>query len=363
MQNSMQTLQVAIEHGEYDIHIGRALNKSALLQPFIENKQVLIVSNTTIAPLYMDSMLADCAAASTVAQAILADGECHKTLETMQQIYDVLMQHNFNRDCVIIALGGGVVGDMAGFAAASFQRGVDFIQIPTTLLSQVDSSVGGKTGVNHALGKNMIGAFKQPKLVLIETDTLKTLPKREVSAGIAEVIKYALINDADFLTWLQTNMVSLLALKDDVVAEAIYRSCQHKATIVAEDEFEAGRRALLNLGHTFGHAIENHMGYGEWLHGEAVAVGMLQAAYLSAQLGWITDTDVLTLRQLLEEANLPVQPPEMPVDTALELMSRDKKVKSGKIRLVLLKQLGQAIITDDFEYDALKRTLEVKSLA
>lgn len=358
----MKTLFVNIPAHSYHIHIGHSLDFQTLLMPFVAKKQVMIISNTTVAPLYLEHIKDACSDASTVQSYALPDGEQYKNSESMQAIYDALMQAGFHRDCVIIALGGGVVGDMAGFAAATFQRGVDFIQIPTTLLSQVDSSVGGKTGINHALGKNMIGAFKQPKVVLIDTNTLKTLDAREVSAGLAEIIKYALIADIAFLDWLEEHMDALIQLDDQALLTAIYQSCQHKALIVEQDEFEAGKRALLNLGHTFGHAIENHMGYGAWLHGEAVAVGMLQAAHMSYLQGWIAASDVNRVYHILAKAKLPIAPPNMPVDTAINLMMRDKKVKAGQLRLILLKQLGQAFITSDFEQAYLKQTLQTSSL-
>jgi 3-dehydroquinate synthase len=259
-----------------------------------------------------------------------------------------------------LALGGGVVGDMAGFAAASFQRGVDFIQIPTTLLSQVDSSVGGKTGVNHPLGKNMIGAFKQPKLVIADMSLLTTLPDRELSAGLAEVIKYALIGDVEFLDWLELHMQGLMNRDADLLVEAVFRSCQHKARIVAADEHEQGDRALLNLGHTFGHAIESFMGYGRWLHGEAVAIGMLMAADLSKRLGWISYEDVARIRRILIEAKLPVVVPDISSDAFLSLMGQDKKVLDGQLRLVLLKEMGQAVITREFDFNLLLQTLQNK---
>lgn len=353
----MQTLHVNIPNYSYPIYIGNQLNVSELLKPVVENKQVMVVTNTTVEPLYLADLKSRLTHVVDVKVCVLPDGEEFKNQESINKIYDSLMKAGFNRDCVLIALGGGVIGDMTGFAAASFQRGVDFVQIPTTLLSQVDSSVGGKTGINHALGKNMIGAFKQPKMVIINTKTLTTLPKREVSAGLAEIIKYALITDTDFLYWLETNMEDLVNLDMKLIGESVYRSCQHKSNIVVEDEFEAGRRALLNLGHTFGHAIENHMGYGEWLHGEAVGFGMLQAAFMSYLHGWLSEEDVNRVRNVLIAANLPVESPDMSVDDALSLMMRDKKVKSGKVRLILLKALGNAFITSDFDQDKLVETL------
>lgn len=342
----MHTLQVALGARSYPIHIGQGLlGQPELLRPHIRGQQVLIVSNSTVAPLYLDrlrSALQD----RVVAECILPDGEAYKDLAHLDQIFTTLLSHRFNRDCTLIALGGGVVGDMTGFAAAAYQRGVDFIQIPTTLLSQVDSSVGGKTGVNHALGKNMIGAFKQPNVVVIDTDVLSTLPDRELRAGIAEVIKYGLIRDLPFLEWLEASMPALLSRDPLALAEAIRRSCENKAAVVAADELEQNDvRALLNLGHTFGHAIETGMGYGVWLHGEAVATGMLMAADLSMRLGWIASADVQRVRDLLLRSELPVEPPAMSADEYLEYMAVDKKVKDGQLRLVLLKQLGQAVVS------------------
>ncbi|MEY2863299.1 MAG: hypothetical protein RLY58_1006 [Pseudomonadota bacterium] len=354
----MQTLTVALGERSYPIHIGSAIDLQTMLIPMVAGRQVMIVSNTTVAPLYLahyqDALTQ---AGKHVATCILPDGEAYKTLDTLTLIYDALLSHRFNRDCTVLALGGGVVGDMAGFAAASFQRGVDFIQVPTTLLSQVDSSVGGKTGVNHPLGKNMIGAFKQPTLVLADMSQLATLPDRELSAGLAEVIKYALIGDTEFLCWLEQHMPALVARDASLLAEAVYRSCAHKARIVAADEHELGERALLNLGHTFGHAIESHMGYGVWLHGEAVAVGMLMAADLSMRLGWLTMADVLRIRTLLQAARLPVDPPAMSPDDFLGLMMQDKKVLAGQLRLILLQGLGNGIIQKGVDAICLQQTL------
>jgi 3-dehydroquinate synthase len=269
-----------------------------------------------------------------------------------------LLEHKADRKTTLVALGGGVIGDMTGFAAASYQRGVNFIQVPTTLLAMVDSSVGGKTGVNHPLGKNMIGAFHQPQCVIIDTDTLNTLADRELSAGIAEVIKYGLICDNEFLAWLDSNMPKLLARDPEALTYAIYRSCEHKAAIVAADERESGQRALLNLGHTFGHAIEAAMGYGTWLHGEAVATGMVMAAELSAEMGWLSSADVVAIKQLLQRANLPVAPPStMTGEDFSRYMSVDKKVLDGSLRLVLMQGMGRSIVTTDFDEGALKRVL------
>lgn len=354
----MQTLNVALGSRSYPIHIGSHLEGAALLLPHIAGRQVMLVSNSTVAPLYLAGYAeALRQAGKQVECCILPDGEAYKTLDTLNLIYDALLTARFNRDCTVLALGGGVVGDMAGYAAASFQRGVDFIQIPTTLLSQVDSSVGGKTGVNHPLGKNMIGAFKQPKVVLADMAQLSSLPDRELSAGLAEVIKYALIADLDFLAWLEQNMTRLLARDAEALAEAVYRSCAHKARIVAADEHELGERALLNLGHTFGHAIESHMGYGAWLHGEAVAVGMLMAADLSMRLGWLSLADVQRIKAVLHAAQLPVDPPAMRPEDFLTAMMQDKKVLAGQLRLILLQGLGCGVIHRGTDEALLRATL------
>ena len=329
--------------------------------PYISGRQVLIVTNDIVAPLYLKSLEDELAQQFTVKVCVLPDGEQYKNQTSIDQIYDALMAEHFNRDVTLIALGGGVVGDMTGFAAASFMRGVNFIQIPTTLLSQVDSSVGGKTGINHAQGKNMIGAFWQPQIVLAEMSTLKTLPARELSAGLAEVIKYALIMDADFLTWLEHNLPAMMALDLAVLGEAVKRCCQYKADVVAQDERESGVRALLNFGHTFGHVIETHEGYGNWLHGEAVAAGMVQAAELSQKLGWLTNEDVARIKRVLTLANLPITPPIIDVQTALDLMGHDKKVKHGQIRLILLKSIGEAVLTNDFDAELLTDVLSQHS--
>ena len=330
---------------------------AAQIIPFISAQQVLIVTNDTVAPLYLAALQTQLEAQFTVAVCILPDGEQHKNQSSINKIYDVLMAQHFNRDVTLIALGGGVIGDMTGFAAASFMRGVDFIQIPTTLLSQVDSSVGGKTGINHAQGKNMIGAFWQPQMVLADMNTLQTLPARELSAGLAEVIKYALIMDSEFLSWLEEYLPAMLALDLEVLATAVKRCCHYKADIVAQDERESGIRAILNFGHTFGHVIETHEGYGNWLHGEAVAAGMVQAAELSQKLGWISAADVARVKRVLILAKLPIVPPPIALETALSLMGHDKKVKQGQIRLILLKSLGRAVLTTDFDEQQLIEVL------
>ena len=352
----MRTLTVDLGARSYPIWIGRdLLRMPQLLEPFL-GPRVAVVTNTVVAPLYLQALLAVLGSrvATTV---VLPDGERHKTLADLEPVFTGLLEQRCDRGTTLIALGGGVVGDMAGFAAASYQRGVPFIQIPTTLLAQVDSSVGGKTGVNHALGKNMIGAFYQPQAVLIDTATLKTLPDRELAAGLAEVIKYGLIRDPVFFEWLEVHMEGLLAREDALLAEAIERSCRHKAEVVAADERERGQRALLNLGHTFGHAIETGMGYGQWLHGEAVAAGMMQAARLSQQLGWLSAADTDRIRALLVRARLPVTPPALEIDVWLRLMAVDKKVQAGRMRLVLLRAIGQACLVDDCPPEALARVL------
>ncbi len=358
----MQELVVDLGDRGYPIRIGAGLlGDPALIAPYIRGRQVLVVSNERVAPLYMATLLA-ALQGFQVDQVVLPDGEQHKTLAVWNRILDRLLEARHNRTTTLLALGGGVVGDMTGFAAACYQRGVDFIQVPTTLLSQVDSSVGGKTGVNHPLGKNMIGAFYQPRLVLADTEVLNTLPERELSAGLAEVIKYGLIYDATFLAWLEAHMDALRACDPQALAYAIYRSCEIKAEVVAADEREAGIRAWLNLGHTFGHAIETEMGYGNWLHGEAVAVGTLMAADLSMRLGWLDAQDVQRVRRLLKATGLPVVPPAgMPAERYLELMAVDKKVLDGAIRLVLLRKLGEATVTSEFPRELLLQTLNAEA--
>lgn len=354
----MRVLTVELGERSYPIYIGtNLLADGDLLRSHVAGEQVLIVTNETIAPLYLEQVKAAFSdyKLSTV---VLPDGEQFKNLEVLNNIFDQLLSDRHNRTTTLVALGGGVIGDMTGFAAASYQRGVKFIQIPTTLLSQVDSSVGGKTGVNHALGKNMIGAFHQPQAVIIDTDTLSTLPPRELRAGFAEVIKYGLICDAEFFDWLEQNYQRVLDLDVEALAYVIERSCQNKADVVAEDEHEAGIRAILNLGHTFGHAIETFQGYGDWLHGEAVAAGMVMAADLSCRLGWITQEDAQRARDLIEKSDLPVAPPEaLNEGRIMELMAVDKKVLDGNLRLVLLEQIGKAVVTKDFAADALQQTL------
>ena len=357
----MQTLTVSLADRSYPIHIGNGLlGQADLILPHLKRKQVAIVSNTTVAPLYMQALAQPLREAGvSVIEIILPDGEAYKNNQTLQTIYDHLLQNRCERNTTLIALGGGVIGDLTGYAAATYLRGVPFIQVPTTLLSQVDSSVGGKTGINHPLGKNMIGAFYQPKLVLADIDTLKTLPQRELSAGIAEVIKYGLIRDADFFDWLETNMTALMALDTAVASYAIYRSCQNKAEVVAADEHEQGERALLNLGHTFGHAIENAMGYGVWLHGEAVATGTVMAADLSQRMGWLSDAQVQRIKTIMLAAKLPIVAPDLGADEYLRLMQLDKKVADGRIRLILQQAIGKAVITADYDADKLQQTLSL----
>lgn len=356
----MTTLNVDLGERSYPIFIGDTLlGQNDLLKTYIPGNSALIVSNTTVAPLYLEKTQAMLSGLKQEA-VILPDGEKYKNLEVLNQIYDGLLRNRFDRNTTVIALGGGVVGDMAGFAAASYQRGVHLIQIPTTLLSQVDSSVGGKTGVNHALGKNMIGAFYQPRAVIADTGTLDSLPDRELSAGIAEIIKYGLICDADFFSWLEQNMEALLNRDRSALSYAIETSCQTKADVVAADERESGKRALLNLGHTFGHAIENGLGYGEWLHGEAIGAGMCMAATMSENMGWISSNEKERIIDLVRQAKLPVTPPEtMSPEKFLELMSVDKKVLDGILRLVLMKGIGESLVTDDYKRDDLTKAIEL----
>ena len=354
----MQTLHVDLAERSYPIYIGAdLLARADLLAAHIAGRQVAIITNETVAPLYLAG-LERLLAGSSVTTVVLPDGERFKTWETLQLIFDGLLGARHDRGTTVIALGGGVIGDMAGFAAACYQRGVNFIQVPTTLLSQVDSSVGGKTGINHPLGKNMIGAFYQPQAVLIDTATLLTLPARELSAGLAEVIKYGLICDEPFLTWLEEHMSALRALDQVFLAQAIERSCAAKARVVAADERESGVRATLNLGHTFGHAIETHQGYGNWLHGEAVAAGTVMALDMSERLGWITTAERERVVRLFISAGLPVVPPQdMTAEDFMEHMAVDKKVMNGKLRLVMLQGLGEAVVTGDFPREILDATL------
>lgn len=355
----MPTLNVALGERSYPILIGPGLvGRAESYAPWLKGRQVLVVTNATVAQLYLAPLKA-ALAGYEVAEVVLPDGEQFKDLEHVNHIFDMALRRRLSRGCTFIALGGGVVGDMTGFAAACYQRGVRFLQVPTTLLAQVDSSVGGKTGVNHPLGKNMIGAFKQPVAVVADTDVLATLPDRELSAGLAEVIKYGLIRDLPFFEWLEANMERLRARDAEALTYAIERSCRNKAEVVAADELETNDiRALLNLGHTFGHAIEAGLGYGEWLHGEAVGCGMLMAADLSCRLGWLTPANVQRVRALLVRAGCPVVPPAaLSPERYLDLMAVDKKVQDGRIRFVLLRALGHAVVDDTAPRELLLQTL------
>ena len=354
----MQKLDVSLAERSYPIYIDRDLLGQDLIRRHVRGNQVMVVTNETIAPLYLDAVtrgLGDLQCDTL----ILPDGEQHKTLATLERIFDALMAHRHSRTTTLVALGGGVIGDMVGFAAACYQRGVDFIQVPTTLLAQVDSSVGGKTAVNHPRGKNMIGAFHQPRAVVIDTAVLDTLPEREFAAGMAEVIKYGLIRDPEFFQWLLDNQAALAARDTAPVAEAILRSCRNKAEVVTADETEQGNRALLNLGHTFGHAMETFTGYRDWLHGEAVSAGMVMAARMSLELGWLKQADLDRVSDSLAAWKLPVTAPEgMARADFSELMALDKKVQNGRLRLVLLNQIGDALVTGEYDPNALTRTLE-----
>ncbi len=355
----MRTLTVELGERSYPIHIGTGLiGRADLLRPRLRGTQAMVVTNEVVGPLYLERLL-PALEGLEVETVVLPDGEATKTLETVAGIIDRLMAARFARDCALVALGGGVVGDITGFAAAIYQRGVDFVQVPTTLLAQVDSSVGGKTGVNHPAGKNMIGAFHQPRAVIADVATLDTLPDRELRAGLAEVVKYGLIRDRAFFEWLEARIEALLAREPDALAEAVERSCRNKAEVVAADEREAGQRALLNLGHTFGHAIETGLGYGTWLHGEAVAAGMCLAARLSERMGWLAPEARARIEALLARAGLPTAPPpELSPARLRELMAVDKKVQRGRLRLVLLRAIGEAAVTADFDEADLSAVLE-----
>jgi len=351
--SSARTITVDLGDRSYPIVIGDGLLGTFELAPHLAGNDCLVVSNETVAPLYLDKLLGNLGSCS-VESLSLPDGESFKTLETVSIILDKLVAARANRDTTVVALGGGVVGDITGFAAACYMRGVAFVQVPTTLLAQVDSSVGGKTGINHSQGKNLIGAFHQPNIVLIDTDTLETLPDRELKAGLAEVIKYGAIADAAFFDWLEENMPDLLRKNPAALAYAIGKSCELKAEVVAEDEREAGRRAILNFGHTFGHAIEHCQGYGEWLHGEAVAAGMAMAAELSG----LDAPDLDRLRGLIDAADLPAKPPAVGAQEMLTAMGMDKKVVQKQLRFVLLRKLGEAVITTEYDESRLQQILE-----
>lgn len=359
----METLNVALGDRAYPIQIGRGLlGRCELVLPYLRQRKVAIVTNTTVGPLYLAPLATSLRDAGVeVIEIVLPDGEQYKDWQNLNTIFDVLLERRCERSTTLIALGGGVVGDMTGFAAACYQRGMPFIQVPTTLLSQVDSSVGGKTAINHPSGKNMIGAFYQPKLVLADTDTLNTLPDRELRAGLAEVIKYGLIRDLPFLEWMEANLERVLAREPDALAYAVHRSCLNKAEVVVADEHENGERALLNLGHTFGHAIETGMGYGEWLHGEAIAAGTLMAAELSSILGWIGSAEIARIERLFVRAGLPVAGPALGVERYLDLMQHDKKVQDGKLRLVLFKQIGRAVVSDAASQGEIARAIAARS--
>jgi 3-dehydroquinate synthase len=351
------TLHVDLGSRSYPIHIGGGLLGDAeLLRPHVSGRSAAIVTNATVAPLYAERLAAalERAGARTL-RIVLPDGEAHKNWETLDRIFAALLEAQADRKTILVALGGGVVGDLTGFAAATYQRGIAHLQVPTTLLAQVDSSVGGKTAINHKLGKNMVGAFHQPAAVIVDTSTLATLPAREFAAGLAEVVKYGAIHDLDFLGWIEAHAAKLQARDPAALAHAIRRSCEIKAAIVAEDERETGARALLNFGHTFGHAIESAAGYGAWLHGEAVATGMALAARFSVRTGRIAQAEAQRLISLLERFHLPVEPPSIPRDVWLEYMGRDKKNEGGRITLILLDRLGHASIVKDTPAKELER--------
>ena len=355
----MQTLSVALGERSYPVHVGAGLlGRAELIAPVLVRKSVAIVTNTTVAPLFMERLAGTLSrAGAEIVRIVVPDGEEHKDWRTLNAIFDALLEKRCGRDTTLVALGGGVIGDLAGFAAATYQRGVQYVQVPTTLLAQVDSSVGGKTAINHPLGKNMIGAFHQPRLVLADMDTLKTLPERELRSGLAEVIKHGLIRDAAFFVWLETNIERLLSRDPETLEQAVVRSISIKAEIVARDERESGLRRVLNFGHTFGHAIETGLGYGTWLHGEAVAAGMAMAADLSRQLGYLSDADTGRIRSLLERAGLPTAATGIAPSRMQQLMSVDKKVKEGRIHFVLLERLGSATLRDDVPPAAVGHTL------
>ena len=355
----MQTLRVALGERSYPVHVGTGLlGRADLILPVLSRKNVALVSNTTVAPLFLEKLARELSREGVdVVKIVVPDGEDHKDWGTLNTVFDALLEKRCGRDTTFVALGGGVIGDLVGFAAATYQRGVSYVQVPTTLLAQVDSSVGGKTAINHPLGKNMIGAFHQPRLVLADMDTLRTLPERELRSGLAEVIKHGLIRDAAFFVWLEANIERLLRREAEALEHAVVRSIQIKAEIVVQDERESGLRRILNLGHTFGHAIETGLGYGTWLHGEAVAAGMAMAADLSNQLGYISDADSRRIRVLLERAGLPTAAKGVAPSRMRQLMSLDKKVKEGRIHFVLLERLGAATLRDDIPPAALDRTL------
>ena len=358
----MKTININLGKRSYPIYVGEGLlGNYDLFKNHIASKKLAIVTNEKIAPLYLKKITDTLSKDKDIIPIILPDGESFKNYKTLNLIYDELLKNKANRQTTLIALGGGVIGDITGFASATFMRGVDFIQIPTTLLSQVDSSVGGKTGINHQLGKNMIGAFYQPKCVIADITLLNTLDDKQLSAGLAEVIKYGLIRDLDFFEWLENNIDGIVKRDPKLLIESVVRSCQNKAEIVEADEFESGLRAILNLGHTFGHAIETATGYGEWLHGEAIATGMVMAAHLSEQMGWLTKGESSRIKSLIINANLPINPPNISKQDFLDLMQLDKKTKGDQINLVLQQGIGKAILTADYDSKKLHNTILMKN--
>jgi len=357
----MKTININLGKRSYPIYVGEELlENNDLFKNHISSKKLAIITNDTIAPLYLQKISNILSPGKEIISIILPDGESFKNFETLNLIYDELLKNKADRQVTLIALGGGVIGDITGFAAATFMRGVDFIQIPTTLLSQVDSSVGGKTGINHQLGKNMIGAFYQPKCVVADISLLESLPDKEFSAGLAEVIKYGLIRDSNFFEWLENNIDGIMKRDSQLLIEAVVRSCQNKADIVESDELESNIRAILNLGHTFGHAIETATGYGKWLHGEAIATGMVMAAHLSEQMGWLKKEEYQRIKSLIINSNLPINPPDILKQDFLDLMQLDKKTKENQINLILQQGIGKAILTSDYDNEKLHNTLSKK---
>ena len=355
----MKKINIQFDERSYPIYIGEGLiSNYELISQHILGKKVAIITNETVADIYLKTLMDTVSSHKELISIILPDGESYKSKDSLDSIYAQLLENKADREITLIALGGGVIGDITGFAAATYMRGVNFIQIPTTLLSQVDSSVGGKTGINHPLGKNMIGAFYQPKCVISDMNVLKTLPSRELSAGLAEVIKYGLIRDNKFFEWLESHIQYLMEMNPKYLIEAVQRSCENKAAVVEADEFESGIRAILNLGHTFGHAIEVAQGYGNWLHGEAVGAGMIMAAKLSQSMGWLADKDVGRIVALIKKAGLPTEPPKISVKKYMELMMLDKKTKDGQINLVLQKSIGDAVLTNQYDPKKLHQILE-----
>ena len=355
----MKKINIQFDERSYPIYIGEGLiSNDELISQHILGKKVAIITNETVADIYLKTLMDTVSSHKELISIILPDGESYKSKDSLDSIYAQLLENKADREITLIALGGGVIGDITGFAAATYMRGVNFIQIPTTLLSQVDSSVGGKTGINHPLGKNMIGAFYQPKCVISDMNVLKTLPSRELSAGLAEVIKYGLIRDNKFFEWLESHIQHLMEMNPKYLIEAVQRSCENKAAVVEADEFESGIRAILNLGHTFGHAIEVAQGYGNWLHGEAVGAGMVMAAKLSQSMGWLADKDVDRIVSLIKKAGLPTEPPKISVKKYMELMMLDKKTKDGQINLVLQKSIGDAVLTNQYDPKKLHQILE-----